>query len=348
MKNGLFTYLKSYSFDPIKIDRLVISAFLISNNLENPNNHLLKSLFIKKNDSDYRYLAEFLAIDKLENFEKLIELFEFVISPEEKIITGAIYTPEVVRQYITNAALSSCNSFDKLLICDPACGCSGFLYEAVKLLKKRTSKTYKEIIEQNIFGLDIQEYSISRSKILLTLLAVISGEDADRFNFNLFKGNALSFKWVNHLENFSGFDIVLGNPPYVCSRNIDEESKKLLDNWSVCSTGHPDLYIPFFEIGLSILKDNGVLGFITMNTFFKSVNGRALREYFQNEKFNFKLIDFGSNQVFQSRSTYTCICLVQKNHADYLSYVQLSSIGLLRSNKLSYNTIDYSLLDSLK
>ena len=348
MKKELFTYLKSYSFDPIKIDRLIISAFLISNKVENPNNHLLKRLFIKENDSDYKYLAEFLEIDKLKKFEQLIELFEFVISPEEKVITGAIYTPEIIRKYITDEALKNYDSFDSLLICDPACGCSGFLFEAVKLLRERTNKTYKEIIEQNIFGLDIQEYSISRSKILLTLLAVISGEDADDFNFNLFKGNALNFQWGNHFENFSGFDIVLGNPPYVCSRNIDEESKILLDNWSVCSTGHPDLYIPFFEIGFSILKDNGVLGFITMNTFFKSVNGRALREYFQNEEFNFKLIDFGSNQVFQSRSTYTCICIIQKTHAEYLSYVQLSSIDLLKSSKLSYSSVSYSLLDSFK
>lgn len=348
MKKELFTFLKSYSFDPIKIDRLIISAFLSSHRIENPNNILLQSLLIKEDDSDYKHLAEFLEIDSLAQFEQIIELFEFVISPEEKVITGAIYTPEIIRQYITKNTFCRYHSCDNLLICDPACGCSGFLYEAAKLLKEKTNKTYRQIIEQNIYGLDIQEYSISRSKILLTLLAVISGEDEVEFNFNLFEGNALNFQWNNHLENFKGFDIVLGNPPYVCSRNIDEESKNLLDNWGVCSTGHPDLYIPFFELGLTILKEDGVLGFITMNTFFKSVNGRALREYFQNEKYNFKLIDFGSNQVFQSRSTYTCICIIQKTRTDYLRYLQLSSVESLNSTKLPFSTIYYSALDSFK
>lgn len=348
MKKEFFTYLKSYSFDPIKIDRLIISAFLSFHEIENPNNLLLKSLLITKNDSDYKNLLEFLEIDSLKQFEQLIELFEFVISPEEKVITGAIYTPELIRQYITQNTINSFQNYDNLLICDPACGCSGFLYETAKLLKEKTKKTYRQIIEQNIFGLDIQEYSISRSKILLTLLAVVSGEDEEDFNFNLFKGNALNFDWNKCLENFTGFDIVLGNPPYVCSRNIDEESKNLLDNWSVCSTGHPDLYIPFFELGFSILKENGVLGYITMNTFFKSVNGRALREFFQVEKYNFKLIDFGSNQVFQSRSTYTCICIIQKTTAEYLNYIKLSSIDLLQNKDFSYHAVNYSLLDAFK
>ncbi len=75
--------------------------------------------------------------------------------------------------------------------------------------------------------------------------------------------------------------------------------------------GHPDLYIPFFEIGLTLLKEKGMLGFITMNTFFKSVNGRALRGYFQSKNYDLKIVDFGSTQVFQSKPTYTCVCLIQ-------------------------------------
>lgn len=346
MKKEIFSFLKSYSFNPIEIDRLIVSAFLISNKIETTNNKLLNSLFIKKGDKDYDCLLDFLEIEKLGDFEQLIETFEFVISPKEKIITGAIYTPEIIRQYIIDQSFSRFEKFEYLSICDPACGCSGFLYNSAKILKEKTNKTYKEIFEQNIFGLDIQEYSITRSILLLTLLAVLEGEDDEEFLFNLFKGNALSFEWNKHVINFSGFEIVIGNPPYVCSRNIDSESKQLLENWYVCSTGHPDLYIPFFEIGLSILKDNGVLGFITMNTFFKSVNGRALREYFQNMKFDFKILDFGSLQIFQSKSTYTCVCLIQKTESGALRYFRLSSMDLLLKNDFPYNSISYSTLNA--
>jgi hypothetical protein len=346
MKKEVFSFLQSYSFNPTDIDRLIVSSFLIANKIENPNNILLNRLFIKKGDPDYKYLLEFIGIDKLEGFEQLIETFEFVISPEDKIITGAIYTPENIRQYIVEQAYTRFENFRNILICDPACGCSGFLYNSAKILKEKTNRTYREIFEHNIYGLDIQEYSISRSKILLTLLAVIEGEDDSEFCFNLFQGNALSFQWEDHLINFSGFDVVVGNPPYVCSRNIEPETKQLLENWKVCSTGHPDLYIPFFEIGLTILKENGVLGFITMNTFFKSVNGRALREYFQNEKFDFKILDFGSQQIFQSKSTYTCVCIIQKTESEVLKYFRLSTLDLLLENDFPYNSISYSNLNA--
>lgn len=346
MKKEIFAFLKSYSFNPLEIDRLIVSAFLSSNKIKQTKNILLNSLIIKNEDTDYQGLADFLKIETISDIEQLIETFEFVISPEEKIITGAVYTPELIRKYIIDQSFSKFENFENILICDPACGCSGFLYNSAKILKEKTNRTYKEIFEQNIYGLDIQDYSITRSKLLLTLLAVLEGEDEEEFHFNLFKGNALNFEWNKHVFNFSGFEIVIGNPPYVCSRNIDSKSKQFLQNWKVCSTGHPDLYIPFFEIGLTNLKKNGVLGFITMNTFFKSVNGRALRKYFQNEKFDFKILDFGSQQIFQSRSTYTCVCLIQKRESEVLTYFKLNSLELLLNNDFPYKPIAYSTLDT--
>lgn len=85
-----------------------------------------------------------------------------------------------------------------------------------------------------------------------------------------------------------------------------------MKNWSVASTGKADLYIPFFELGLKWLNENGSLGYITVNTFYKSLNGRALRNYFSAKKYSFKIIDFGSEQIFNNRLTYTCICLIEK------------------------------------
>lgn len=57
----------------------------------------------------------------------------------------------------------------------------------------------------------------------------------------------------------------------------------------------------FFQIGIENLKSNGILGYITMNTFFKSLNGRLLRKYFQEKKLEFDIIDFGSSQIFASK-----------------------------------------------
>lgn len=267
MNKDIFTYLRSYSVDPQKINRLIVSAFLHSYNVKKTDNKLLSSFLIKKDDDEYAKLKEFLTIHRFSQVEELIEIFEFVISPEDKVVTGAVYTPKHIREYIVEQCFAGVIDFENLKICDPACGCSGFLYSSAQFIKKHTDLTYGEIYERNIFGLDIQEFSITRSKLLLTLFAISEGEIAD-FSFNIFQGNALNFNWSDVVQNYEGFDTILGNPPYVCSRNIDEESKQFIFNWKVSNSGHPDLYIPFFQLGTENLKPNGILGYITMNTFF--------------------------------------------------------------------------------
>ena len=191
--------------------------------------------------------------------------------------------------------------------------------------------------------MDIKGYAIERSKILLTLLTIDNGEEHEYIDFNLFEGNALSNRWSDYIDDFTGFDIIVGNPPYVCSRNIDQDSKNFLVNWNVSSTGHPDLYIPFFEIGMTILKEHGSLGFITMNSFYKSLNGRALRKYFATESYKFKIIDFGSNQVFTSNNTYTCICLLHKSKAQNISFTSTKHDEL---SDLVFSSIPYHYLDN--
>lgn len=346
MKREFFTYLKSYSFDPHKIDRIIVSNFLYSNNIQSCKNRLVESLRIHDTDTDFVDLKKIITSYSISSIEDLIEAFEFVISPEEKIITGAVYTPSYIREFIVNNSIEE----DKRIspdfrVCDPACGCSGFLFSAAKRLKRLSDKSYSDIFKENLFGLDIQEFSIKRSELLLTLAAIVDGEDEEYFDFNLHLGNALNFDWNDKILDFTGFDAIVGNPPYVCSRNIEGESKDLVRNWSVSNSGHPDLYIPFFELGITFLKPNATLGYITMNTFFKSVNGRALREYFQNQKLQLEILDFGSFQVFESKSTYTCICLIKNSPSENLNYVKLPDTDSLLSDGISYESIVYESLD---
>ncbi len=350
MRNA-FKYLSQNRLTtPKKVDRLIISAFLKINKLQPKYNTFLQAYTIDKSDKEeYERLNEFVSIIDSDvayfGFEELIELFEFVISPADRIINGAIYTPENIRKFIVEETLNKHNVITDLFkISDIACGCGGFLFNASIELKKKINKPYSDIFSNHIYGLDIQEYSINRTKLLLTLLALSEGEDINTFNFNLYTGDALSFNWKNLNPNFNGFDIVIGNPPYVCSRNIPEDSKKLLENWKVCKSGHPDLYIPFFQIGIENLTSTGILGYITMNTFFKSVNGRALREYFQENQFSIKIIDFGNNQIFKSKSTYTCICLIENSKSSVIEFARSNK----KLNNLIFNKIKYSKLDAFK
>ena len=345
MKQQIFKYLKSYSTQPNDVDRLIISAYLNINKIKVKKNILIKSYLITADKTnEFEKLEEFVKIIKLEiikfDLEALIELFEFVISPSDRIINGAIYTPNNIRNYITDRAFSTKkNKFKKLKIGDISCGCGGFL------LKKATRLPYKEIFKNNIFGLDIQEYSINRTKTLLSLLALSVGEDEKEFRFNLFTNDALVFDWKESLKNFKGFDIILGNPPYVCARNLSEETLTKLQKFKVCNSGNTDLYIPFFQLGIENLKENGILGFITMNSFFKSLNGRNLRDYFKSNSLNFKIIDFGTEQVFKSKNTYTCICLIENNISKYIKYIKTKS-SKLPTKQSDFEKIEYLKLNS--
>ena len=339
MSNDPFVYLKSYSRNPFEVNRLLVSAFLHSNGLTDKANRFLKYYIINEDEDSFNDLLNFTTIHRLVDIEELVKLFEFVISPQEKVVTGAVYTPQRIREYIVEKCFEQIEDLQNVTVCDPACGCSGFLLTASRFIHERTKKPYAEIFRDNVFGLDIQEYSITRSKILLTLFALKEGNVGEDFDFNLFQGNALSFQWANHIDDFNGFQAIVGNPPYVCSRNIDEESKQFILDWEVSATGHPDLYIPFFQIGVENLVPNGILGFITMNTFFKSVNGRALRQYFQDQPVSLKILDFGGNQIFQSKSTYTCICFIQNAPSDMLEYTRGNEEAL--NQEIQYNQIPY-------
>lgn len=356
MKQDVFKYLKAYSTDPIKIDKLIVSTFIQINNLAINNNVLLKQYQISNNTEEYNQVKNFINIILQENndfnFENLIELFEFVISPEDRIINGAIYTPRYIRNYIIDESIKKFSSNNKhleisnLKYADISCGCGGFLYDLAKKIKFLTGIEYKDIFKNNIFGLDIQEYSITRTQLLLSLLAISEGEDEIDFQFNLFQGDTLSFDWTKITLNFNGFHIIVGNPPYVRLRNLNDNTKELLKNWEVCKTGLTDLYIPFFQIGVENLSLNGVLGYITMNSFFKSLNGRALREYFEKNKLFIQILDFGGEQIFKSKSTYTCICFIHKIESDAIEFIELKKSEIMQSHK--FNRIKYLTLNHHK
>ena len=353
MKKEIFKYLESYSSLPKEVDKLIVSAFIEINNLQLTNNRFLKSYSISKRKSAKREkLFQFIEIIQSEiedfNIEKLIELFEFVISPSDRIINGAIYTPSEIREYIVSQTFrNQRNNLNEIKIADVACGCSGFLYTAAKELKSRTGNTYQDIFQNQIFGLDIQKYSVTRSRLLLSLLALSEGEDVEEFHFNLHQGDALLFNWEEHYPGFDGFQIIVGNPPYVSARNLDNDAKENVKLWEVCTTGNPDLYIPFFQIGYENLAENGILGYITMNTFFKSLNGRALRSYFERNNTSIKIIDFGTQQIFKSKSTYTCICFLENTERNYIEYHK-SIDRQLPTNRNQYSRINYASLDAKK
>lgn len=342
-------YLNKLSDNLSIVNKLIVGAYLEFNNISINNNKLILSC-IEGNDKDT--VQRFIHLIKQKNgkfdFEDVIHLFETSIPSKDITVNGAVYTPNYIKNYIVDATLNkfSDTELPNIKVADIACGTGAFLYTVAQKIKTKSLKSYSEIFKENIYGLDISEYTIQRAKLLLSLLAVSNGEDDSEFDFNLEIGNALSFCWEE--KGLDSFDAVIGNPPYVRAKNLSEENKKLLSNWEVTKTGNPDLYIPFFEIGLKYLKPNGILGYITVNTFKRSVNARSLRDYFKRNQFDLTILDFGSSQVFKNKSTYTCIVFIEKNKSNSISYQKITIENIQNKSISNFNSINYNLLNNKK
>lgn len=318
----------------------------------------LKSVFIsqyciRKGDADYEVFHKVCENIRDEYgpkiaLEILVKSFEFVISPADRIVTGAVYTPKNVRRAILQRVLGnkSDDELSRIRIADISCGCGGFLMDAAQWVHHKTGKKYSEIFRENIFGIDIQDYAIERTKILLSLLALSEGHDED-FEFNLLCRDTLDFACKDWDARYTGFDIVVGNPPYVCSRNLLEDTHAKLRAYEVCSSGHPDLYIPFFQIATDMLNDGGRLGYITMNTFMRSVNGRAVRKYFSRNRYAISIVDFRGYQVFESKNTYTCLFYLDKLHGTETLRYAVDEKGALSEN-IQFDSIPFENMDDEK
>lgn len=349
MNYRLFNHLKKNGLtDPFLVNSLFVSAFIKEKGWHVSHCSVITDLLGYNN----KIVVEFINVLKENGFifslEDLIKLFEFVISPADRIVTGAVYTPERIRGAIIQRCLGDKvpEELRRLRVADISCGCGGFLMDVALWIHHHTGKTYREIFRENIWGIDIQDYSIERTKILLSLLALSEGEDED-FDFNLMCRDTLDFACKDWDVRYTGFDVVVGNPPYVCSRNLSAETHAKLSAYEVCFSGHPDLYIPFFQIAVGMLNNQGRMGYITMNTFLRSVNGRAVRNYFSRNRYSIRIVDFRGYQVFDSKNTYTCLFYLDKQHtAEYIHYA-VNEQGNL-TDDVHYTAVPFAALDDEK
>ena len=105
------------------------------------------------------------------------------------------------------------------------------------------------------------------------------------------------------------FDVVVGNPPFVRIHNIPEDTKNEIHNFDFCF-GMYDLYYAFYEYGLKMLKPNGILLYISPNSFTKNASGIKMREYIEKNNLLAYFEDFSDEQKFNGYSTYTCIMML--------------------------------------
>lgn len=178
-------------------------------------------------------------------------------------------------------------------------------------------------MENNIFGVDLNKESVEITKLSLWLRTADKDKTLATLENNIKCGNSLisdknlsekGFDWKEEFPEVfkeGGFDIVIGNPPYVSLQKKKEESKILSEqNYKTYeSTG--DLYCLFYEKGINLLKDNGILGFITSNKWLRANYGKSLRKYFLENTNPQIIIDLGAG-IFESATVDSNIFITKK------------------------------------
>ena len=269
----------------------------------------------------------------------------------------------------------------EIKIIDIACGSGAFLNKAVDILFEihealHTSKyaqdetlnqyfdsldSRRQIISNNIYGVDINEESVEITKLslflkLATSTGVKKGFKLPNLDKNIKCGNSLvddrtidedkAFNWNQEFKevftNDFCFNIVVGNPPYVNAKlhTADKpKEREFLSNSDKynCLYKKWDLYIPFIEHGLNLLKDDGFFGMIIPYPFIDQEYAKLMRKTII-EKYNIEeLIDLSTEKIFKDATVENIIPIISKSNKK-----EEIPIYHLKNSKICYSHITNS------
>lgn len=279
-------------------------------------------------------------IERMESIFDLVTVFEQLIPKEEKKLNGAFYTPKYISDYIVSETLSDRKS---PTVIDLSCGSGAFILSILEWYRLNRKESLEKVVSDYIYGIDISTQSINRAKILIHLYLSLYSYPLPQ-KINLYVANSLSIGKLKEIDGLK-FDCVVGNPPYVKFQDLTERQRSdFPKTFRSMSNGNYNLYFPFFEVGMSVLKENGNLGYIVPNNFFTSLAGYNLRNFLSKNKFLKKIIDFGSHKVFNVQ-TYTCLVFLTKEKSETFEYTK-SPEGVLKD--LVYSKIEACALDDKK
>lgn len=192
------------------------------------------------------------------------------------------------------------------------------------LADEHHDEKFKSFFSKNMFEFSFDE------KVATKEFANLKKEYDNIFNLESNHPFEWRFEFPEILDddgNFKGFDLIIGNPPYIRQEELKELKPHLAKNYKVYK-GTSDIYTYFYELGFNVLKDSGgVLSYITSNKYTRAGYGEALREFLlKNVKF-LEYTDLNGIKVFDSATVDTSILCFEKSKSkdNKFKYLALSN-----------------------
>jgi type I restriction-modification system DNA methylase subunit len=274
----------------------------------------------------------------------------------------------------------------QLTICDPACGSGAFLNQALDFLIEEhkyidelqaklfgdtfiLSDVENSILENNLFGVDLNEESVEIAKLSLWLRTAQPNRKLNDLSGNIKCGNSLiddteiagdkAFNWQQAFPQVfakGGFDVIIGNPPYVDNRGFNKEELQFLykrypssfkkSGTEKFKTTKLNLIAPFIELNEKILIDSGLVSFIFHKNIFKTNGYTSIREFILRNFDIISLTDWGAGQfqdVVAETATFTLKKGVVKEDVIKVEFFHLSNKYLenYQSQKVLLNSYEF-------
>jgi len=242
---------------------------------------------------------------------------------------GIYYTPSYIVDYIVKNALGpvldkcrSIRDIKKIKVLDPACGSGSFLVKAVDIIAdkykgfgyKDEELLKRQIIDENIYGVDLDTQAVEITRLNLLINAL-----SERTKFsplkNIKNGNSLTFDWQDEFPEVfkqGGFDVVIGNPPYIKEFVSKDAFDELHSN--PYYQGKMDIWTMFACMSIDLLKENGLLGFIAPNNWVTNAGASIFRSKILKDGELKSFIDFVDYKVFEKAGIQTMIFVFEKKH----------------------------------
>ena len=230
-------------------------------------------------------------------------------------------------------------------------------------------ETKRQLLTNCIFGVDKDYNAVEACKFGL-LLKLLENEDSNtiptpalpNLDANICFGNSLLDSEKTSTENQrdinpydfgeTKFDVIVGNPPYLATEHMKQFTPLELPLYKThykSAFKQFDKYFLFIERGLELLKPNGLFGYIVPSKFTKVGAGKKLREFLATKKGVERIISFGANQVFQDKTTYTCLLILKKTEQEHLNYLEIQSLKDWKTRNIApnnYDPIEFEKLDN--